>query len=169
MSWLPSMYLIDAARRTRTRASARKRLKRLMEGWVVWTKGGCSRYFPELGKYRLHPPFVQTTQPSINRFTRFLADARVRVRRAASIKYIEGNHDIRLANYVLDNARAAFGLKRANLPESWPVMSLPYLCRFDDLDVEYIAGYPSSHVWLSDRLKCIHGHRAQRRSNAYPY
>ena len=53
---------------------------------------------------------------------------------------------------------AAYGLKRADQMEHWPVMSVPFLCAFDTLDVEYVDGYPSNKYWINERLVCIHGH-----------
>lgn len=125
--------------------------------------------FPELSTYRLQPAFVQTTQPTINRGTLWLAAIRAACAPGARIDWLEANHCIRIQNYIKDNAAAAFGLKRGNMPESWPVLSVPTLCRFEDSAVTYVPGYPANHVWLSDRLKVIHGHRAQKGSNAYPY
>lgn len=55
------------------------------------------------------------------------------------------------------NAAAAFGIKIAGAPDSWPVMSVPHLLRLDELDVEYVGGYPAGAYWINDRLQCIHG------------
>jgi hypothetical protein len=75
--------------------------------------------------------------------------------------WIAGNHEERLPNYLLDNAAAAFGLRKGDMPESWPVMSVPYLCRFDDHGVEYLPGYPASSFWINERLRVIHGHKVK--------
>jgi len=111
---------------------------------------------PEFGKYRLSPAFAQTTQATIDRATRLCAELR-RAAPDARIVWLAGNHEERLPNYVLDNARAAFGLRQGNTPESWPVLSVPYLCRMDEFGVEYVPGYPASHHWITPRLKVIHG------------
>lgn len=112
--------------------------------------------FCEFGKYRLTPAFQLTTQATIDRLGLMCAEVRAAAP-SAQIKWLAGNHEERLPNMLLDNARAAFGLRKANTPESWPVMSVPYLCRFDDYGIEYLPGYPASHVWINDRLKVIHG------------
>jgi hypothetical protein len=70
---------------------------------------------------------------------------------------MEGNHDRRLQIMVTKNALAAFGLKQANAPGDWPVLSVPHLLRFDDLEVEYVGAYPAGSYWVNERLKCIHG------------
>jgi len=124
---------------------------------------------PEFGKYRLSPAFALTTQATIDYLTTLCA----RLRDAAPnarIVWLEGNHEARLTNYILDNAKASFGLKRGNTPDSWPVLSLPFLCRFDDFGVEYLPGYPASQFWLNNRIKIIHGSKvASNGSTAHKY
>lgn len=114
----------------------------------------------EFGKYRHTPAFQLTTQASIDRMGLLCAELRAAAPEARVV-WIAGNHEERLPNYLLDNARAAFGLRRANNPESWPVLSVPYLCHFDAYGVEYLAGYPASSLWLNDRLRVIHGDKVK--------
>jgi predicted phosphodiesterase len=114
----------------------------------------------ELSKYRLSPAYQLTTQATIDRGALFAAQLRA-VAPAARIVWIEGNHEARLPNHILDNARAAFGLKVGNRPESWPVLSVPTLCRFDEYGIEYLAGYPASKFWINDKLRVIHGHKVR--------
>lgn len=115
---------------------------------------------PEFGKYRLSPAFAQTTQATIDRLTLLCAELRDAAP-DAQIVWLAGNHEERLPNYLLDNARAAFGLRQGMTPESWPVMSVPYLCRMDDYQVQYLPGYPASHHWITPRLKVIHGEKVR--------
>ena len=70
--------------------------------------------------------------------------------------HLTGNS--RLQRSIINNAKAAFGLKRANDVEGWPVLSVQNLLRVDELGVEYIDGYPAGEYWINDRIKCIHGH-----------
>ena len=111
---------------------------------------------PELGKYRLTPAFQQTTQASVNRATEICAALRAAAP-TAEIKWLAGNHEERLTNFMLDNATAAFGIRVGTRPESWPVLSIPSLCRLDDFNIEYLAGYPASCVWINEHIKVIHG------------
>ena len=111
---------------------------------------------PEFGKYRLTPAFQQTTQATVDRLATLCAELRAAAP-DARIVWLAGNHEERLPNFVLDNARAAFGLRQGNTPESWPVLSVPYLCRMDEHGVEYVPGYPASHHWVTPQLKVIHG------------
>ena len=124
---------------------------------------------PEFGKYRLTPAFEHTTQHTIDRLGLLVGQLRDAAPRAR-IVWIAGNHEERLPNYILDNAKAAYGLRRANTPASWPVLSIPDLCHFDEHKVEYLPGYPSSHFWINEKLKVIHGDRvASGGSTAHKY
>jgi predicted phosphodiesterase len=111
---------------------------------------------PEFGKYLTTPAWQRTTQASIDRATTLAAEIR-RAAPRAEIVWIAGNHEERLPRYIAGNAAAAFGLRRGNLPESWPVLSVPDLCRFDEFGVTYLPGYPASSHWINERLRVIHG------------
>lgn len=126
--------------------------------------------FPELSRYRLTSAFVRTTQATIDRMASFAAQLRAAAGLDCQIIWLEGNHEARLPNYILDNAKAAFGLTQANTPDNWPVLSVPFLCRLDDFDIEYRAGYPANEAWINDRLRVIHGHLvASNSSTAHKY
>lgn len=116
----------------------------------------------EFGKYRFTDAFAQTTQATIHRLTTFGEQLRQAAPRAR-IVWLEGNHEARLPNYIADNARGAFGLTRGKLEaepgDRWPVLSLPHLCHFDHLGIEYLAGYPANDLWLNDNVRAIHGNK----------
>lgn len=116
--------------------------------------------FPMFSKYVQEPAFALTTQMGLDRAHLFLAEQRTACPTATNV-VIEGNHDRRLQNAIVQNAANAFGIKAANTPESWPVLSLPYLLRFDELDVDYVAGYPAGEYWINDRLVAIHGRKVK--------
>lgn len=116
--------------------------------------------FPEFSKYRITPAFAQTTQAAIDRAALFAAQIRAHAPKARII-WLAGNHEERLPNYILDNATAAFGLKKGNHPSSWPVMSVPYLCNFDKYKIEYIPAYPANNFWINDNLQVIHGNKVK--------
>lgn len=116
--------------------------------------------FVEFGKYRHTAAFAQTTQATIDRLGLLCAELRAAAPEAR-IAWIAGNHEERMPNYLLDNARAAFGLRQANTPESWPVLSVPGLCHFDRYGIEYLPGYPASSLWINDRLRVIHGDKVR--------
>lgn len=115
---------------------------------------------PEFGRYRLSPSFNRTTQASIDYATELM----FRIRAAAPksrIIWMAGNHEERLVNYIMDNSRAAFGLRQGATPEGWPVLSVPHLCRLGESQVEYLEGYPANDFWINERLRVIHGDRVK--------
>lgn len=125
---------------------------------------------PAFGKYQQHPSFQLTTQLTLNYMHTLLARIRDICGPATEIVWLEGNHEKRLPNYIIDNAKAAFGIKRANTPKSWPVLSVPHLLWMDELDVTYLSGYPANHYWLTPKLRFIHGHSVKSKgSTAHLY
>lgn len=103
--------------------------------------------------------FALTVQPAVDRATLLLAEIAAAAPHAKMV-LLEGNHDRRLQKSITNNALAAFGIKRGyTAPDDWPVLSVPYLLRLDDLDIEYVGGYPAGIFWINQRLACIHGHR----------
>lgn len=115
---------------------------------------------PEMGKYLLYPSYQQTTQASIDRATTLCAELR-RVAPHAKITWLAGNHEERMPKFLVTNAAAAYGLRKGNEPDSWPVLSVPYLCRMDDFDITYKPGYPAGDYWLNEKLRIIHGDRVK--------
>lgn len=123
----------------------------------------------EFGKYRMTPSFKRTTQAAIDRMTMLIAQLRS-VAPNARIVWLAGNHEERLPNFILDNASAAFGIRQGCTPDSFPVLSVPFLCRFNEFDVEYMPGYPASHHWITPRLRVVHGDKhASNGSTAHKY
>lgn len=112
--------------------------------------------FAEFGKYTQEPGFARTTQLGIDRGYEFMAQLRQSAPNS-KIKVLEGNHDARADKRIRETNMAAWGLRRSADTTGWPVMSVPYLCCFDEFDAEYVAGYPAGEIWLNDRLRCIHG------------
>jgi len=112
------------------------------------------------GRFVQRPEFAEATRESFKQFYNLLYGLR-EDNRTAQIIVIEGNHEERMNRDLLMNAQSAYGLKRADQPEGWPVMSVPNLCAFDTLDIEYVPGYPANRFWLNERLQIIHGDLAR--------
>jgi predicted phosphodiesterase len=110
----------------------------------------------EFSRFDQEPGFANTTQASLDRGHRFLVEQRATAPNA-EIVLLEGNHDWRLLKSIMANAKAAFGLRQANTPESWPVLSMQHLLRLDEIGVEYVDGWPAGVYWVNDNLACIHG------------
>jgi predicted phosphodiesterase len=115
---------------------------------------------PMYGTYEQEAVFAHTAQLAIDRGHLFLAEQRAEAGADARIILLEGNHDKRLNRFINTNAAAAYGLKVANMPNSWPVNSLQNLLRCDELGVEFIDGYPAAAHWINKRLRAMHGDRA---------
>lgn len=120
--------------------------------------------FASQGRWAQEAGFALTTQPALDYAHKILAILRASCP-YAEIVIIEGNHDKRMQNFVEANALAAFGLKRAGLPDSWPVMSLPYLLRLDELNIQYVDAYPAATDWDNDLTRNIHGTKANSRGS----
>lgn len=124
---------------------------------------------PEHGRYRKTPSFAQTTQAAIDRATTLMAELRADAGADSELVWLEGNHEARLPHSLLDNAMASFGLRQGNRPEAWPALSVPNLCRLDEIGVNYVAGYPAGEFWINDRLRVVHGHHVRKGSTAHVY
>lgn len=106
------------------------------------------------GKFPVYPEFALTTQSALNRGHAFLAECRAILGPKADdvddLFLIAGNHDDRLGKSILTNAKAALRLKRADAPDSWPVMSVPNLLALDVIGCSYVGGYPAGSIKLAD-------------------
>lgn len=123
----------------------------------------------ELSRFRHSPAFQRTTQATIDRCAAEAAAYRAACPDAQLI-WLEGNHEARLPFYILDNAKAAFGLRRGLEVAGWPVLSMPHLCHFDASGVVYQSGYPANEWWLNDNFRVIHGHKVRSNgSTAHMY
>ncbi len=118
--------------------------------------------FAELGKFVTTAPYQRTTQASIDRATMLCAQLRSAAPKA-KIHWIAGNHEYRMAKYIQMNGEATFGITVGKLDGelrgNWPVMSVPYVCRMDEFDINYIPGYPESFVSINKNLMVCHGHK----------
>jgi len=116
---------------------------------------------PAQGRFEQEPAFAFTTQHAINRGHKFLQQQRAVAGPRAKLVLIEGNHDKRMERFIMNNAASTLGLKKANMPDTMPVMSLPYLLRLDEIGVEYIDAYPAGAYWLNDKLRAVHGSKVR--------
>jgi len=144
--------------------------------------------FAELSKYRQDPTFSLTMQPSVDFLYAYLVRVRQLVGPKCAISYIAGNHEARLNFYVVDNAKALYGLRPGgSKPEDWPLMSVPSLLRLDELKIDYSREYPSGEVYLTKpgalrpllcahtrpdgrkdrRASVIHGHEVELSSETW--
>lgn len=124
---------------------------------------------PSMSRWSQRSEWVGTTQSAIDTYHNFLAQTRANAP-DANISVVHGNHEQRMDDYVRKNAAEALGLKRANSAHELAVLTLQYLVRYDDLDINSIDGYPNGTLWLEDNLKATHGTNvAKGGSNAAKY
>ena len=122
-------------------------------------------------KFTVYPEFVLTTQAALDRGHDYLARQRA-LAPDAEIVLLGGNHDNRLEIAVTRNSMAAMRLRQASKPESWPVLSIPFLLRLEDLGVKYVGSYPAGRIKLADAhgeqtpLYALHGERIDMKKQA---
>ena len=69
---------------------------------------------------------------------------------------LSGNHDSRLYKSLSNTASWLVGMKRPGDPEEWPVLSVPYLVRARDYQVEWCENFPGSYRKLNGNLVAMH-------------
>lgn len=116
---------------------------------------------PSVSKYTQRPEWAGSTQAAIDDYHNFLAQLRTNAPNAR-LAVVHGNHEQRMDDYVRRNAMEVLGLRRANMGQELAVLTLQYLVRYDDLEVESIDGYPNGTLWLEDNLKLTHGTNTQK-------
>lgn len=99
-------------------------------------------------KFRRHPALRFQTQPALIDGHTVLAVQRSVMATDADLYLLAGNHDDRLANLLVDNAAAAYGLRKPGA--RWPALSVPNLLDVDSYGCEYVSGYPAATKWLRE-------------------
>jgi hypothetical protein len=123
---------------------------------------------PEMSRWLQVEEFFRVTQPSIDEgykiLAQFEAAAGPRNNRAPT-QFLSGNHDRRIREAIVKNARAAFHLRpAASTPDTWPDLTVPRLLRFDELGIEYVGEYPGGEWWITPDLVVRHNPESR---NAY--
>lgn len=111
---------------------------------------------PDLGRHRSAPETCGKINLAVQQQYRTLAYERA-LCPTARISWLAGNHEARLTNWLVDNAPQLLALQRPDMDSEDPVLSIPFLCRLAELDVDYLDPYPEAELWLNDHLRCIHG------------
>jgi metallophosphoesterase superfamily enzyme len=103
--------------------------------------------------------FIRTLQPTIDRQSRWDAELAADNPNAKRVR-LAGNHD-RLTKFILKNTMQLYGLRRANMPEELPVLTIPYLVRAEETGWQYITGYPANEFRYADDLVFVHGNKVR--------
>lgn len=107
-------------------------------------------------RFESMPEWAGSTQKGIDQFAEYLGQLRADHPKTRIIWH-EGNHDQRIANQIRNYNGDLSGLKRAG--EKLSALSLDFLLRCGELDVEFIDGYPSSYESHRGVLETLHGSR----------
>lgn len=108
-------------------------------------------------RWQKFPEYRGTIQPAIDATHQvlgtFIAAGGERCERVL----IGSNHDHRIEKSVLEWNMEGLGLRRAgDPPDGWPVFSLGFLARFDDLGIEWSGHYPGGEFYILDDLVAMH-------------
>jgi hypothetical protein len=103
-------------------------------------------------------------QGALDRYHLFLAQ--IRARHVGRIAVVHGNHEERLPKFLRKDAAELIGLRRANSISELSILTIQYLARYRDLEVESITGYPNGTLWLEDNLQVMHGTETKRQGQS---
>lgn len=131
--------------------------------------------FPGLSRFEDGAEHAGKVQESLDTYHQMLAQVRADVP-DSRIFALTGNHEARLQKSIIKNNAELLGIKRANAEQELGVLTLDFLLRTDELEVEMIGGYPNGTLWLEDHLRATHGTKSNARGstsaaylNAEPY
>ena len=115
-------------------------------------------------------PGEATLQETIDQAYALLRDYR-QASPTTSWSWLDGNHEDRMRNAVLDQLSSIYGIKRADAEASeHPVLSVPHLLRLDELGIEYHGSerqdYRHAQIRITPQLACRHGWIATKGSGA---
>lgn len=111
---------------------------------------------PGFSTHRSAPGFMgpDMTKLAIDRYGTELAIQR-ELTPEATIVAFNGNHENRLNNTVVDKMPALHGISRAG--DTDPVLSISYLCKYDESNITGIDTYPDGVYWANNHLRFLHG------------
>lgn len=124
------------------------------EGIDVVVNSGDDLDFAEFSSHRSSPGYKGLLNKNLNRHATDLAMQR-QMAPDAKIVQLFGNHEARLEKFLVDRAPDLIGVTRVG--EDDPILSIPYLCKYDDYDIEVRRPYPQGSFWANDYLKFVHG------------
>tara|TARA_A100001388_G_scaffold275162_1_gene260139 strand:+ start:1098 stop:2360 length:1263 start_codon:yes stop_codon:yes gene_type:complete len=105
--------------------------------------------FPQLSRFQTEPNTRQLLQPSLDALGEYLQALVDTVGKATPIYWLEGNHELRLRNALLDlHAGALADIRPAN-ESGPPQLSVERLLHLDELGITYVKPY-GTPLWLWD-------------------
>lgn len=107
-------------------------------------------------RFTRSPSFEWATQPALEEWGFWLSQFRMMCPSTKIVQH-QGNHSKRLEDSIINNHKEGYGIRRIDELDSYPVLSIPYLCAFDTLDVEWVGEYPNDEWWLTPVINIEHG------------
>jgi hypothetical protein len=127
--------------------------------------------FDQLSRHRRTPEWSNTVQETIDAGYSILR-AYVEASPGTRWQMLDGNHEERMRNSILDHLVSVFGVSQAitsDHPEPRPVLSTPFLLRLDELGIEWEqpnGGYENAQIKLTSELAARHGWIASKGSGS---
>lgn len=157
----------EAFHSERSMMLAQTAIRELMPDRVIYL--GDMLDLPNMSRFEQRADWQGSTQKSLDRYHTFLSETRANAPNA-EIVTMEGNHEVRMERMLRKDAADLMHIRRANAEKELGVLTLQFLLRMDELEVNHISGYPNGVYWLNDNMKAIHGTNvAKGGSNAAKY
>lgn len=119
---------------------------------------------PSLSRFEQRREWAGRMQEALDRYHLFLAE--IRARHIGRLAVVHGNHEERLPKMLRKDAAELIGLRRANAAEELGILTIQYLARYDELEVEGITGYPNGTLWLENNLQVMHGTETKKQGQS---
>jgi len=124
------------------------------EGVDVVVNQGDDLDFAEFSSHRSTPGYLNLLNENLSRHKSHHTQQRA-ITPDARIVQLFGNHEARIEKFIADKAPQLMGLTQVGSDE--PVLSIPFLCGYDDNNIEYSHNYPQGVFWHNEFLKFVHG------------
>ena len=117
-------------------------------------------------RFAVDPMMYLTTQPALMEAAMWLSLVKANTPESTKHVLLEGNHDKRLKDMMINRLPSAFGLKNLKVDgteirlETDSIYDLNNLLDLKSIGVDYISGYPNNSYWL-DNLEVLHGNVAR--------
>lgn len=118
-------------------------------------------------KFETRNEWLESTQRGIDSFSERLARVRADIGETGVINALQGNHEIRLEREIRRFNGELLGLRQADIEgvgNLLGVLTMEFLLRCQELNVNYHDGYPEQEVWFGDDLKAYHGRKTSQNS-----
>lgn len=124
------------------------------EGIDLIVNQGDDLDFAEFSTHRSTPGYKGVLKQNLTRHASHLSAQRTAAP-DAEIVQLQGNHEARLEKFIIDKAPELLGLQRVG--DSEPILSVPHLCKYDEMGITVSDPYPQGVYWANDYLKFHHG------------